>query len=251
MAATDWGREPESTSPVTPAAPSSTTAVAGMATSTNRRCRVERESRAKGDGRRAGSAAMARTRSRSAPSATGRAACSSVISSAGVIVPHLLLEFGQRPAEPGGYGSWADAEDARRLLAVELDHDPEREHLTLACAQRCERDLQDRRQPFDEVRFVRLRLGGRLLAPPAPRLGPEPVERRCASDSEQPGTRAGAAGVEAAPLAERLLERRAREIVRKRPVARQVEQVTEDVVEMSFGCLGERLVRGCAASSAG
>ena len=196
------GPEPESSRPTTPAVPSSTTAVAGTATSAKRRSEM-RDRRANGEGRCTGSAAaIARTRSRSVSVATGRVACSAVISSAEVIVPHLLFEFLERPAEPGRHGRRADAEHAGGLVAVELDHDAEDEHLALAGAEGCERQLELGREPFDELGLLRLGLGGGLLAPVAPGLGPEPVERGRAGDPEQPRAGAAAAWVEPRPLAE-------------------------------------------------
>ena len=96
----------------------------------------------------------------------GPADCSSAIRSA---VGHRLLpspRVSQRPAEPRGHGGRADAEHAGGLLAVQLDHDPEHDHLALAGAQLGERRLQRRGQPFDEVRLLRLGRGDRLLAAP-------------------------------------------------------------------------------------
>src|SRR4029079_7050310 len=92
--------------------------------------------------------------------------------------------FLERPAEPGRHGRRADAEHARGLLAVELDHDAEDEHLALAHTHRREREWELGRQPFDEVRLLRLGLGCGLLAAVAPGFGPEPGARRAAGEDE-------------------------------------------------------------------
>ena len=221
--------------------PSSTTAVAGTATSAKRRSDEAREA---GEGGRPShrlGAAIARTRSRSGPAATGRAACSSVISSAEVIVSHLLFEFGR-------------ARLSRVETAVGLM--PSTRAVCSPSSSITIRSASTSRSPALSVASASWRAGDR----------PSTKSASCASGSAAASSRRrrrdsarnqssavvraipsshvrarAAARVEARPLAERLLERRAREVVRERAVARQVEQVAEDVVEMLLGRVGERL----------
>ena len=77
-------------------------------------------------------------------------------------------------------------------VAVELEHDPQREHLALAGAQGRERRLELGREPLDEALLDALGQRGGLLAPAPSRLGAEPVERGRPRDPEQPGSRAAA-----------------------------------------------------------
>ena len=145
---------------------------------------------------------MARTRSRSVGVRRGPRSLKLGDQLSGGHRSSPSLRVWQRPAEPGRHGRRADAENAGRLVAVELDHDAERDHLALAGAEGRERDLERGREPFDEVGLVRLRLGGRLLAPVPSRFGAEPVEGGRAGDPEQPRAGTAAAGIEARPVAE-------------------------------------------------
>jgi nucleoside-diphosphate-sugar epimerase len=52
---------------------------------------------------------------------------------------HPLFQLGERPGQAHGAGGAADAEDPRCGLGVELEHDPERDHLAFTCCQRGER----------------------------------------------------------------------------------------------------------------
>ena len=128
----------------------------------------------------------------------------------------------------------------RRGARVEVEHDAERDHLALAGGQRAQRRLEVGREPLDEPLLDPLGLGGELLAPRAPALGAEVVERDRARDLAEPGARRAAVGVEAVPEAQRALERLAGEILGGRPVAREPGEVAVDVVEVRLGGLGER-----------
>src|SRR5207244_4637190 len=90
------------------------------------------------------------------------------------------------------------------------------------------------RQAFGEDRLLEQRLVAvvRLLAPLPPGLGPEPVDGGGVRDAAEPGTRRAAARIEPPPGAERLLERLGREILRSRAVAREIDEVAVDGVEV-------------------
>ena len=60
---------------------------------------------------------------------------------------HPLLELGERPREPRRAGRPPDAEERGGGLRVEVEHDPQREHLALAGGERAERLLELRREP--------------------------------------------------------------------------------------------------------
>ena len=79
-----------------------------------------------------------------------------------------------------------------------------------------------------------------LLAALAPGLGPEPVDGSGVGDATQPGARRAAARVEAPPAAERPLERLRREILRRRAVAGEIDEVAVDGVEILGDDVGER-----------
>src|SRR5919199_1002109 len=123
------------------------------------------------------------------------------------MVPHLLLEFLERPAQARRARGRADSEHARRRPPVELEEDAQRDDLSLAGGELGERRLERRRQvaelPLLALRSLR---GVGRLAAAAPILGAEVVEGGVARDVAEPGPRRGAARVEAAPRAERLLE---------------------------------------------
>src|SRR5919202_3999760 len=123
------------------------------------------------------------------------------------MVSHLLLEFLERPAQARRARGRADSEHARRRPSVELEEDAQRDDFSLAGGELGERRLERRRQAA-ELPLLALRRVcsvGRLSAA-APVLGAEVVERGVARDLAEPGARRGAARVEAAPRAERLLE---------------------------------------------
>src|SRR5581483_3208749 len=133
----------------------------------------------------------------------------------------------QRPAEPGRAGGLADAEHARGCLAVEVEYDAQRDHLAFPGGEARERPVELGAEAFERRVLVTVGDRSRLLAPPAPLLGAEPVEP----------DRAGAAssGIEAAPQPQRLLEGVTRQVLRERGVAAEVEQVAVDVVEVLLG----------------
>ena len=95
-----------------------------------------------------------------------------------------------------------------------------------------------------------LRRGAPLLAAAPPLLGAEPVERGRAGDLAEPGAGARASRVEAPPELQRLLERLGGEILGERRVARQVDEVAVDVVEVRLRRRREaRRAGGLGASS--
>src|SRR5206468_5995864 len=99
--------------------------------------------------------------------------------------------------------------------------------------------LERRREALRERRLRDLVHSGRLLASPASGLGSEPVERRRARDPEQPGAWAAATWIETVPDTQRLLERLAGEILGENAVAREVDEVAVDVVEVRLRGGGE------------
>ena len=70
------------------------------------------------------------------------------------------------------------------------------------------------------------------------------VERGAARDLAEPRALAAAARVVALPAAQRGLERLRRQVVGGRPVARQVQDVAEDVAEVALGECGHGAVGG-------
>src|SRR2546429_2529747 len=116
------------------------------------------------------------------------------------MVPHLLLEFLERPAQARRARRRADSEHTRRRPAVQLQQDAQREDLPLAGGQLGERDLERSREPFERLLLALLSLGGiRRLPAAAPLLGAKVVERRVARDVAEPRARSRPARVEAPP----------------------------------------------------
>src|SRR5581483_11049294 len=72
------------------------------------------------------------------------------------------------------------------------------------------------------------------LAAPAAFLRTKVVESRRPGDAQQPGVDGAAPRIEAPPVAERLLERLGGEVLRYRPVPRQVDEIAVNVVEMAL-----------------
>ena len=137
----DVARLPSRESPITPAATSATTTVAGTASTSRRQPQVNRIRSRKGS--RAGSwaALSARTRSRSGDGASGfvaRISCSSVSD----MDAHLLLELLQGSRQPGRDRGGADPEHARRVLVVQFQQDAQRDHLALGGAELAQRRLE-------------------------------------------------------------------------------------------------------------
>ncbi len=127
-----WWRVPGSRTAAAAAA-----AASGAATTSARR-QVSRLA-----GRRAGgsaAAARARMRSRSSAGATGGAPRSSASRSGRDT--ECLLELRQRPVQARRAVRRRDAEHARGRGRVEVEHDPQRDHLALARAQAPERRLE-------------------------------------------------------------------------------------------------------------
>src|SRR4051794_10445672 len=136
-------------------------AVSGTATTSARR-QVTR--------RRGGAACAAarRTRSRSSAGAMGRAARSVRARSSCDI--EGLLQLLQRAAELRRAVRRRDTEHVRRGCGVELEHDPQRDHLALTGGERAQRSLELWREAVAERLVVALRQRGELLAPHAPPL---------------------------------------------------------------------------------
>src|SRR5918995_4700972 len=162
--------------PITPAATSATTAVAGTASTVRRHPHVNRKRSSKGS-RTGSSTRSARTRSRSAGGASGLAERIS-FSSVSDMDAHLLLELLQGSRQPRRDRCGADPEHARRLVAVELEQDAERDHLALTRGELAQRRLELGRQAFDEAGLQPVRHRRALLAAPAAVFGSEPLERR-------------------------------------------------------------------------
>src|SRR5438128_9763599 len=163
------------------------------------------------------------------------------------MIPHLLLEFLERPAQARRARRRADSEYARRRSPVELEQDAQREHLPLAGREFGERRLERSRQAFERLLLALRRAGDirRLPAAP-PLLGAKVVERRVARDVAEPRARRRAARVEAPPRAEGLLEGLARQVLGGGAVSGHEQQVAVDGVEMLFRDRGEARSTACA-----
>src|SRR6476646_9650013 len=139
-------------------------------------------------------AAISRTRSRTSDGASTCAARSSATRSRCDM--ECLLEFLQRPIQARGAVGGGDAEDAGGCAGVEIEQDPERDDLTLACGQARESRLEVGGQSLGEAEVDCLGWGGELLAPGAAPFGAEVVERDGARDLAEPGANRPAIGVE-------------------------------------------------------
>ena len=110
---------------------------------------------------------------------------------------HPLLESLERPAQPRRDGRGADPEHARGGVTVELEHDPQREHLALAGRERRERGLELGREALGERLLDALVECRRLLAPSpsAPRRGtsraPSSARSRAATARSRGAGRSG------------------------------------------------------------
>src|SRR5256714_3521786 len=217
------------TNATTSAPPSATAAPAG------------RRRRRFGSSRRGGAGASARTRSRSASDASGRPARSSWTSSSCDTAAHLLLEPLQRAAEPRRAGRRADSEDLTGALAVQVEHDSQRDHRPVGGGQLRERALELRRQALAERRLVRLRHLEResALTPPAPLFGAEVVQRRRARELAEPRAGAPPARVVPPPALKRPGESLCCQVFWHRSVSRQVHEECVHVVQVALGRLGE------------
>src|SRR5579859_301576 len=221
------------------AAPIARTTATGTTTSVSLR-RFDIRTRAPGS--------SASTRCRSRSGATGGVARSSETSASlpssslrsGADMGHLLFESLQSPAQAGRTSRCADPEHARRARPVELE---------LGRSQPPQGALELRRQSLGEDGLLEERLVARvrLLSALAPGLGAEPVDGRGMGDAAKPCARRAAAGIEAPPAPERALERLGREILRSRAVAREVDEVAVDGVEM----LGDDVREGRRADETG
>src|SRR3954452_1386639 len=235
------GCEPELTKPCTSAAPTESTTAAGTTTSPSLRFL---------DLCRRGAGALSSTRCRRRSGATGgfarssetRASYPSISLPSNADIGHLLFQSLQSPAEPGRTSRCADSKNARRARAVELEQHAQRHHLTLGRGQAPDSSVELRRQALGEDGLLEQVLvsGVALLAPLPPSLGPEPVDRGGVSDAAEPGAGRTAARIEAAPAAEGPLERLRREILRGRAVAREVDEVAVDGVEVLRDDIRER-----------
>src|SRR4051812_43222505 len=136
---------------------------------------------------------MARTRSRSSGGAVGRVwrRCDTSSGDMGV---QLLLELREGAGEPRRAGGRADPEDARGGRSVEVEDDAERDQLPLGGGEAAERAVEGRGEALGEARLVRLRklARERVLAPDAPPLGAEVVERDRPGELTEPCPRAPA-----------------------------------------------------------
>ena len=131
---------------------------------------------------------------------------------------------------------------------VEVEQDAERDHLALAGGERAQGGFEVGREPFDEALLDPVVLGGELLAPRAPALGAEVVERDRARDLAEPGAGGAAVRVEAVPEPQRPLERLAGEVVGGGAVAGEPGEVAVDVVEVRPRRPGRRSSHGSYAT---
>ena len=125
------------------------------------------------------------------------------------------------------------------VAGVEIEHDAERDDLALAGGEPAERRFEVGREALDEALVDPLGRRGELLAPGAPALGAEVVERDGARDLAEPGAGGAALRVEAVPEPQRALERLAGQVLGRRPVAGEPGEVAVDVVEVPLGGLRE------------
>src|SRR5206468_12285488 len=124
-------------------------------------------------------------------------------------------------------------EQARGLLAVEVEDDAQRDDFALARRERPQPLLQLGGEALTECAGLTASLGRLrwLLALATTSLRAEPVERGRARDREEPGARRSSIRIEPTPLLERRLEGLARQVLGDGPVLRQVQEVPVDVVE--------------------
>ena len=141
------------------------------------------------------------------------------------------------------YRGGREAEQARRLVPVEVEHDPEGDDLALAGCELEQSRVELGREPLERLVRRVARLGRpRSLLAPSPcgcrrGTGPSAVERAIARSQVRAVPRYR---VELPPPAKRGLERLAGEILGERSVLREVEEVAVDVVEERLGDGGER-----------
>ena len=196
--------------------------------------------------------ASACTRSRSSGDATGRAARSSrasspkrsSTSSSGDIGAHLLLQLLQRAAQPRRARRRADPEHAaarsrRPARARSAARRPRARLRTAATAPARAPARGPRRRRPRRPRATSRRPA--TLAPAAALLGAEVVERGRARELAEPGARAPAARVEAAPALQRPGERLGCQVFGHVSVSRQVHEECVHVVEVAFRRLREVL----------
>jgi hypothetical protein len=117
---------------------------------------------------------------------------------------------------------------------VELEQHAQRDHLALGRCQPVQRVVELRREALGEDGLLEVQLVAavRLLAPLPPGLGPEPVDGGRVRDAAEPGAGRAAARVVAPPAAEGPLERLRGEILRRRAVAREIDEIAVDGVEV-------------------
>src|SRR5262245_61304482 len=225
---------PEVRTPTATVAAIATATAAGTSASAGRR---HRSSRRRGAGGTA--AASSRTRARSSGDAEIRAERISltIASCSGCdICTHPLFELLQGSAQARVAVRGRDPEDARGRLAVEVEQDAERDHLSLARRELGERALERRRQTAEDALLGRLPFECvRVLAAATPFLGAEVVERGRPGELAEPGACACAPRVETPPLPQRLLEGLGGQVLGCDTVTREVDQIGEDVVEMTLG----------------
>src|SRR5205823_8860017 len=114
-------------------------------------------------------------------------------------------------------------------------------HLALRRSRAPQCSVELRGQPLGEDGLLERHLVAdvALLAPLPPGFGPEPVDGGGMRDAAEPRTGRAAARVEAAPAAERTLERLRREILRRRAVTGEVDEVAVDRVQVLRDNVGE------------
>src|SRR4051794_8475602 len=213
----------------------SAAAAATGTTTTSARRQVRRRRGAGAD------ALRSRTRRRSSAGAVGRLARSSAIRSSCDM--DGLLELLERPVQARRAVRGRDPEHACGGAGVEVEHDAQRDHFPLACAQAAQPGLELGREAVGELLLERLGRRGELLAPHAAALGAEVVEGDRARDLAEPGPGGAALRVEAVPQPQRALERLAGEVLGHEAVAREPREVAVDVVQVALGGVGEAHAR--------
>src|SRR5579872_5139538 len=220
-----WAAGRVNTTPAATEAPTTTAA-------TRARCQVT-------SWRRGGVACAAtrRTRSRSSGGATGRAS-RSVRARSGRDI-ECLRELLQRAVQARRAVGGRDAEHACCGGGVELEHDPQRDHLALAGGQVPQRRLDLGREPFRERLVVAFRHGRKLLAAHAAPFGAEVIERDGARDLTEPRARRSPPLVEAVPQPQGALERLSGQVFGDEAVAGEPGEVPVNVVEVPLSRLRE------------
>jgi hypothetical protein len=190
-------------------------------------------------------AAISSTRCRRSGEALGRAARSSVASSGDSIGAHHPFQLLERAAQAGRARARTDSQDAGGGLAVELEHDPQRDDFAFCPGQLCKRVLELGRETFAEARrrhLAQLAHGVAIFSPQTSPLRPKVVQRGRACELAQPCAGPAPPWIETAEAPKRALEGLDREVFGEGLVGSQVHEIAKDVVEVLLGDGGEALL---------